>query len=101
MQIKGVLSTKKGLGNKWFFNSKGGHYITNHKDWLINFKKFPPNHPINIIIKKVIKIKEIGSIQLNIIINKNLDTILLTDIYYYPGLNTNLILFGKFKWNNI
>ena len=50
---------------------------------------------------KVIEVEKIGNIQLNIIINKNLDTILLINIYYYPGLDTNLMLFGKFEQNGI
>ena len=98
---KGVLLTKKGFGNKWFFNSKSGYYITGCKDWLINFKKLLSGHLMDTIIGEVIKVEKIGNIQLNTIINRNLDIILLINIYYYPGLDVNLMLFNKFKWNDI
>ena len=56
---------------------------------------------MDIVIGEVIKVKKISNIQLNIIINRNLDTVLLINIYYYLNLDANLILFNKFKWNGI
>ena len=75
--------------------------MTGYKDWLINFKKLPPDHLINIITGEVIEVEGIGNIQLNIIINRNLNIILLINIYYYLGLDINLMLFGKLKRNGI
>ena len=60
--IKGALSTKKDFRNKWFFNFKNRYYIIGCKDWLINFKKFSPDYPMDIITGEVIKINKIGSI---------------------------------------
>ena len=75
--------------------------MTGCKDWLINFKKLPSGYPINIVTGEVIEVERIDNIQLNTIIDGNLDIILLIDIYYYPGLDANLMLFNKLKQNSI
>ena len=36
--------------------------MTGYKDWLINFKKFPPGYLMDTIIKKIIKVEKIGNI---------------------------------------
>ena len=62
MQIKGALLIKKIFGNEWFFNFRGGCYMINCKDWLINLKKFLLGYLMDIITREVIKVNKIGNI---------------------------------------
>ena len=56
---------------------------------------------MEIVTGEIIYVKNIGSVQLHIIVKGKLEEVKLMKIYYYPGLNLNLISLGYLKKNKI
>ena len=98
--IKKALSINSG-GREWYLDTGGGRHMTGRRDWLLNFKKIPASHPMETVTGEVVKAEGIGNVQLETIICGQPDTVQLKEVYYYPGLDANLISFGKLERNGM
>ena len=71
--------------------------MTGRKDWIDNFRAMTPSHAMETATGQTVRAEGIGSVQLHTIVEGKLDEVKLTNVYYYPGLDSNLISLGQLE----
>ena len=97
LNMKQALLSKssKALSSDWFLNSAAGRHMTGRKDWINGFRTMLPSNAMETATGQTVRAEGIGSVQLHTMVEGKLEEIKLTNVYYYPGLDSNLISLGQ------
>ena len=97
MRISLVSKSSNTPSSEWLLDSAAGRHMTGRRDWIDNFRPMAPCNPMETATKEIVRAEGIGTVQFHVIVKGRLEEFKLTKVYYYPGLDSNLISFGHLE----